>query len=273
MNQNKTTAKKRLTKKDIYARYGIEYDGNGHIYHNVLGWIPCVLIDGNEKIGKGVWHFSTLPTNDEYTFIVNGIEYTEKGTCPCHCVGCYATVGNYRYESTITSNGIKTWLVRHDIDFLYRAISAQIKADKIRLLRVHASGDFCSEQYINMWKRISTENGNVTMWTYTKNPIAENAFDDIQNFNVVKSVIAGKGFNFGHCDYILALYEYLKSLDKKVYICRCGIDKNQHCVNCSHCATSDYVLFIEHSTEYKAEKDPLFPILKALIESQNGQAA
>ena len=86
--------------------------------------------------------------------------------------------------------------------------------------------------------------------------------------NVVKSIIPGKGFNFGHCDYILGLYEFLRKTGKKVYICKCGIDKNQHCVNCGACRTCDYVLFLEHSTEYKAENDPLFPVLKGIVESQ-----
>ena len=32
--------------------------------------------------------------------------------------------------------------------------------------------------------------------------------------------------------------------------------------------SNKYVLFVEHSTEYKAEKDPLFPVLRAVVESQ-----
>jgi hypothetical protein len=96
----------------------------------------------------------------------------------------------------------------------------------------------------------------------------ENLFDDTPNGNIVKSVINGIGFNFGHCDYIISTYKKLKSMNASVYICRCGIDKNQHCENCKHCVTSEFVLFIEHSTEYKAEKDPMYSELKALIELQ-----
>ena len=66
----------------------------------------------------------------------------------------------------------------------------------------------------------------------------------------------------------LAEYKALKAIGKNVYICRCGIDKNQHCTNCTACSKNDFVLFIEHSTEYKAEKDPLFPVVKELIENQ-----
>ena len=49
----------RITKKDIYSKYGIEFDGQ-HI-SGPAGRIPPVMVDGNSKIGKGVYHFSMLP--------------------------------------------------------------------------------------------------------------------------------------------------------------------------------------------------------------------
>ena len=91
---------------------------------------------------------------------------------------------------------------------------------------------------------------------------------NFDNANIVKSVIPHIGVNYGTCEYILGAYETLKAAGLPVYICRCGIDKNQHCTNCKGCSVNKYVLFIEHSTEYKAEKDPLYPVLKAIIESQ-----
>ena len=148
---------------------------------------------------------------------------------------------------------------------------AQIEADGIKLCRIHASGDFFSVEYIDMWKRICKAFPNTAFWTYTKNPIAESAFDGIDNINVVKSIIKGFGFNFGHCGYIMQVYKALQEKGIPVYICRCGIDKNQHCTNCKGCSKNEFVLFVEHSTEYKAESDPLFPVLRDLIESQAKQ--
>lgn len=259
-----------MNKKEIYASYGIEYK-NGKIFHPILGWIPELLVDGNSKIGKGVYHFSTLPTNRTFIVTINNIEYELKGTCPCTCQGCYATTGNYNYPSVVVSLGVRTWLVYNDIFFLKSCIIAQIKINNIQFIRIHASGDFCSDEYIEAWKYIATNCPETTFWTYTKNANAEDMFNDIENGNIVKSVIKGKGFNFGHCGYILSLYDYLTSLGKSVYICRCGIDKNQHCTNCKGCSNHEYVLFIEHSTDYKAEDDPLYPVLKKLIEDQEQQ--
>lgn len=257
----------KANKKTVFEKYGIKYE-NGKIFHSVFGFIPLLLVNGNTKLGKGVYTFSTLPTNKVFKAVINGVEYIEKGTCFCSCEGCYATKGNYNFPSVVKSLLIKTWLVRHDMDFVKRAIMAQIESENIKMLRIHASGDFFSIAYVAMWAEIVKAFPACLFWTYTKVAFAESAFDEYKNANIVKSCIHGIGFNFGHCGYILKVYETLKSMGKAVYICRCGIDKNQHCTNCRGCAENEFVLFIEHSTEYNAEKDPEFEKLKAVIENQ-----
>lgn len=218
------------TKANIYNQYGIQYDAaQNKVYHNYFGWIPALLINGNDKLGKGVWTYSTLATNKHYQVTLDTVNGPEQfditGTCPCHCTGCYATKGRYTFDNVIQSNARKTWLARFDLDFMVRAIIAQVKADRITICRIHASGDFCDAAYIDAWRRIVKECPDTIFWTYTKNIQAENAFNDLSNINVVRSIIPGIGFNFGHCDYIIKAYNALKTIGKKVYICRCGIDK------------------------------------------------
>lgn len=96
----------------------------------------------------------------------------------------------------------------------------------------------------------------------------ETLFDDLKNANIVKSIIPSIGFNFGKCEYIINAYFTLKTMGKSVYICKCGIDKNQHCENCGVCAAYEYVLFLEHSTDYKAEADPLYSKLCEIVNNQ-----
>lgn len=258
-------------KKEIYAEYGIEYE-NGKIFAPLFGWINPLLVDGNAKLGKGVWTFSTLPGTMIYDVVINGKSYAVKGTCVCNCKGCYAMTGFYNMPGVKAANAMKTMIARSFVDFMRRAITAQIKADNIKLCRLHASGDFFSAEYISAWQEIVKACPECLFWTYTKSADAVNAFDDFDNANIVKSIIPGRGFNFGHCDYILRVYRELKAAGNSVYICKCGIDKNQHCTNCKGCATHDFVLFIEHSTAYKAENDAAFPELKAIIESQSENA-
>lgn len=261
------------TKKAIYAAFGIEYN-NGKINYPVFGWRPALLINGNDKLGKGVYTFSTLPTNRLYTLEYHGETITEKGTCACTCkdengvITCYACAGHCARYSVRLSWLIKSFLCRNYPEFVENAIKAQIKADKIKICRIHASGDFFSRDYLELWRRIIRENVDCVFWTYTKIAEYETAFDEFPNANIVKSIVPGYGFNYGTCEYILRVYKALKAIGKSVYICRCGIDKNQHCTNCHHCAECEYVLFIQHSTAYNAEKDPAFDELKKVIESQ-----
>ena len=256
-----------MNKSAVYKESGIEYKA-GKIL-SPIGWINPLLVDGNTKIGKTVYHFSTLAGNKEYTANINGEKIQVMGTCSCTCENGYCTKGNYNYQSVIDALAIRTIIAREYTDFCLVAIMAQIKADDIKTVRIHATGDFFSRDYLEMWKKIVKENPGVTFWTYTKEYGAEKAFDSFENANIVKSNVLDIGYNFGHCDYIIRLYKFLKGMGKSVYVCKCGIDKGHHCSNCTACAKCEYVLFLEHSTSYKAEKDPLYPVLVDLINSQD----
>lgn len=243
------------SKRAIYQSWGIEYK-SGKILHDGK-WIPELLKEGNSKVGKTVWTWSMLPGKE--------------GTCVCDCIGCYAETGFYNMPSVKASLTANMLLVETDIDFFYRAISAQLETIGSGTVRIHAAGDFAtknSAEYAATWHRIVKENPSFLLWTYTKVREYEHLFDDVPNGNIVKSVIDGIGLNFGHCDYIIETYKKLVAMGANVYICRCGIDKNQHCENCTHCATAEFVLFLEHSTAYNAMKDPRYSELVALIESQ-----
>lgn len=244
-----------MNKKAVYAKHGIQYK-NGKILWG-KEWVPELLKEGNSKTGKRVWTWSMLPGKE--------------GTCVCTCEGCYAMTGFYNMPSVKKALELNTRIVNEDIEFFYHAIMAQLEIIGSGEIRIHASGDFNTkrpEEYANTWEKIVSESPSFLFWTYTKVRKFESLFDGLKNGNIVKSIINGIGYNFGHCDYIIETYLKLKAMGAKVWICRCGIDKNQHCENCKRCATSDFVLFIEHSTEYKAEKDPRFAELKSLIDAQ-----
>ena len=260
---------KKLTKKQTYEKYGIQMEGDKLV--SPLGLINELLKEGNDKTGKRVWTFSILPGTGEFEMDINDYHIHTKGTCCCDCLGCYAKTGRYNQDNVIRSMIINTELVNHYIWFVRAAISAQLEYIGEGEVRIHAAGDFNTEnpeQYANMWFDIAEKFSTFLFWTYTKVKRFENLFDNLKNANIVKSVIPHIGVNFGHCDYIINAYYTLKELGKSVYICKCGIDKNQHCENCKVCATYEYVLFIEHSTSYKAEKDPLYNKLCEIINNQ-----
>lgn len=256
-------------KKAIYNKYGIEYK-SGKIL-SPIGYIPELLKEGNSKTGKAVYTFSLLPGNGVYEVDIFGKKYVVSGSCACNCSGCYAQTGFYKMNSVINSIAINTFLVNNYLDFVKNAIMAQLESMGRGEIRIHAAGDFNTkdpEKYAAMWYEIAKKNNAFRFWTYTKVKKFESLFDDLKNANIVKSVIPGIGFNFGHCDYIINAYYTLLDLGKKVYICKCGIDKQQHCEKCGICATYDYVLFLEHSTSYKAENDPLYSKLCEIVNNQ-----
>lgn len=257
------------TKKAVYARHGIEFK-DGKIV-SPIGNICELLKEGNEKTGKTVWTFSLLPGTDEFSINVNDNLICVKGTCICDCIGCYAKTGHYRQSTAIRSMVINTYLVNNHIKFVKACITAQLEYIGSGEVRIHAAGDFNTvnpDEYAQMWHDIASEYSTFLYWTYTKVKRFETLFDDLKNANIVKSIIPEIGINYGHCDYIINAYYTLKSMDIPVYICKCGIDKTQHCEKCSVCATYKYVLFVEHSTGYKSEQDPLYTKLCEIVNNQ-----
>ena len=121
-----------------------------------------------------------------------------------------------------------------------------------------------------MWYDILKQFPNVKAWTYTK--VKENdeirMLNSLPNMNIVKSIIQGCGFNYGHVAYIANMFYRLKRLGKSVYICRCGIDDSQHCSDCDGCREHEYVLFLEHSTDYNARADYGYNKIVELINNQ-----
>lgn len=265
----KTTTTKSTTKSAIYAAHGITYKGG--MILSPIGYIPELLKKGNTKTGEAVFTWSVLPGTESYNLTIGGQDIAVSGTCACNCVGCYAQTGFYKMKNVVRSLAVNTYLVNNHLSFVKEAISAQLETLKRGEIRIHAAGDFKTndpEAYTEMWRTIAEEYRTFRFWTYTKIRKFESLFDGLKNANIVKSIIPSVGVNYGHCDYIINAYYTLRELGKSVYICKCGIDKTKHCENCGICATYDYVLFLEHSTAYKAEEDPLYEKLCEIVNNQ-----
>lgn len=220
-----------------------------------------LLVNGNAKIGKNVYHFSTLPTCE------NG------GTCFYTCEGGYCTKGNYNFKSVKAALALRTEIVRNDLQFFINEITREIVLHKIQFVRIHATGDFFSGEYTNAWFEIASKCPNTKFWTYTKSfghgfDNELNKLNGLPNVNIVESIVPGCGFNFGHADYILDTYYKLVSNGETPYICKCGIDDSVHCNDCHKCSENKFVLFVEHSTGYKVETDPKYNELVNLVNNQ-----
>ncbi len=249
-----------MTKKDIYKLYNIEYQ-NGKIKAPNGEFINPLLKTGNGKTGKSIFTYSQLAGARIWSTAYGEI----KGTCAGNCPNCYACTGRYNMDNVKDCNALHTLITRSYIDFKKRAIIAQIKADHISIVRVHASGDFDSIEDVKAWLEISAACPDTFFYTYTKRPWQEiEVLNKCHNFNIVPSLICGR-VNFGPCSELLEL----KAMVPNSYICPCGFDDSMHCENCKACATKEHVIFLLHSTpDYNGPDDPLYSELKKMVFNQ-----
>lgn len=249
--------------REIYKSYGIETLGDKLV--SPIGLVTPILQEGNSKTGKLVMTFSKLAGTRLWETSYGIVS----GTCAFNCKGCYAQTGFFLTPSVKDALAIRTVLMRRYKTWLFYAICAQteILGEDFEL-RISASGDLEDEEEAEFWRQIIRRYPKlIATWTYTKRKELEPAFDEFENANIVRSLYKGR-FNYGTILYILELYVEMVLDGETPYICRCGIDKKQHCQGCHKCSKNKYVLFIEHSTKYKAEEDPLYDFVTRIINLQ-----
>lgn len=269
-----------MTKKDIYAKYGIPYKKEGkkeYLYCEPLKkWITRPLpYASNKKVGNAyTWSIAhgseTVNINDEKTLDAvkdvmknAGIE-SIRLSCPMHCKGCYCDGGCYNFPRNKAAAMEKLILAMFHTEWLEKAISAQIEADKVKLCRIHAQGDFTvigmdgtNKAYVHMWERIARRFSSVVFWTYTKDSRALKVFRGVANIFITPS-ITPRGINYGTCAELLKMHRALVEMGYKVHICACGTPYEKHCADCETGCKAigkecDFVLFIKHSAgNYKA---------------------
>lgn len=250
----------KTTKKAIYNAYGIEYK-NGKILSPAGEWINPLLKKGNSKVGDAVYTYSQLAGNELWQTKYGVVS----GTCCCQCEHCYACTGFYLMTSVKNALALHTIITRKNLEFKKAAIIAQIKADNISIVRIHAAGDFDSIDDVNAWIDIVNACENTLFWTYTKREWPEiDILNSLSNINIVPSIVCGR-LNYGTCFELLEL----KKAIPDAYICPCGFDENMHCDSCKACATKKHVIFLLHSTpDYNAVDDPLYTFVKREFEKQ-----
>jgi hypothetical protein len=94
---------------------------------------------------------------------------TGKIVCPFakDCIKfCYAQKGAYNFGNVKPLFEQRYNLTKSNV--FIKAINESIKVKKVDVLRIHDSGDFYSNEYINKWLTIAKENKNVIFYAYTK---------------------------------------------------------------------------------------------------------
>lgn len=90
-------------------------------------------------------------------------------TCPnaAACIeGCYARMGAYTFGNV---KPVFEWRLECTFKPEFAAmIQAEITKKRVERVRIHDSGDFYSQEYLNKWIAIANVNPNVEFYAYTK---------------------------------------------------------------------------------------------------------
>lgn len=90
-------------------------------------------------------------------------------TCPnagACAKGCYALAGAYRFSNV--AQAFERRLAATQSDLFIDAMLSDIDKQKAERIRIHDSGDFYNEEYLDRWLKIMRARPNVEFYAYTK---------------------------------------------------------------------------------------------------------
>jgi len=189
-----------------------------------------VLQAGNKKLSRDILIFNLPP-----------------GKSCLNCKECYKTCyarKAYRqYPNVKISWNYNLELAKNDPDKLFNSIVNQLKSTKKNIIRIHSSGDFFSQDYIDLWEKIIKSFPDKRFYVYTKvNKLLD--FSNIRklnNFNLIKSFIDGH-LNYGSIDYCNKLVK-----NHGAFLCPATKGKAIACgQDCNYCINNSRPVFIEH---------------------------
>lgn len=189
-----------------------------------------VLQAGNKKLSRDILIFNLPP-----------------GKSCLNCKECYKTCyarKAYRqYPNVKISWNYNLELAKNDPEKLFNSIVNQLKSTKKDIIRIHSSGDFFSQDYIDLWEKIIKSFPDKRFYVYTKvNKLLD--FSNIRklnNFNLIKSFIDGH-LNYGSIDYCNKLVK-----NHGAFLCPATKGKGIRCgQDCNYCINNSRPVFIEH---------------------------
>ena len=198
-------------------------------YNSLFVGQPLVM--GNKKIEKNTGIFS----------IFNRITCLNCKDCVC---SCYANK-DLRYPTVYDRRLLYTNMAYTNTSYLESLLNKQIaKASKkgMEFVRIHESGDFFSQAYVDMWTRVLKNNPSVKGYFYTKVDNVFNFQDLCKYANMVHSILPDGSINYGSKEYVI---EKAKKYGFPICPFNAKDDKTK-CGNCTICMYSKHVLFYQH---------------------------
>ena len=163
-----------------------------------------------------------------------------KEVCNRRCAGCYSAREQIRFPSILTARENR-YSASLQSDFKTKVIS-EISAirTKPKYFRIHASGEFYSQLYVDNWVEISQAFPSITFYAYTKriNDFDFSALSALPNFVLINSLQFNK-----------LNYSKLEDAPKDVFLCPSykGATCGESCTYCqTKTAQANGVWFVKH---------------------------
>jgi hypothetical protein len=147
---------------------------------------------GNEKLNKpngGAYNIIGFGIPADYDYNRDGVMFN---TCPsalaCKAV-CYAKQGRYKMPNVANAR-LSNLYASLETSFVSDAVSDLTYHAKrgINVVRLHDSGDFYSQEYLDAWKKIATALPDMVFYAYTKSLHLDLYSDKPENFKLVQSL-------------------------------------------------------------------------------------
>lgn len=175
--------------------------------------IPALTQIGNSKLKEAGMLMFNMPAG--------------KAFCNRNCPGCYAVKEQVRFPKTFEAR-LRRYEAALEDDFADRIIlELKYMYTKPKYYRVHSSGEFISQRYVDDWVKIAKTFPDIIFYAYTKR-IKDFDFSILKilpNFILIDSLQHGR-INYGK----------LKDAPKGAFICPAQPKTGVVCgVTCNYC--------------------------------------
>ena len=190
-----------------------------------------LLVNGNKKL-KNMLVYSHTPI---------------KGCLDCSsCAStCYAVKSYRQYPNVKTAWDRNLDFAKNDVDTMAVHLYKQLKNTKQKVVRIHSSGDFISQAYVDMWADLVETFSHIKFDTYSKSTerFDFSRINSLPNFNLVNSILPNGAKNYGSLEYCNEAKDKFNS-----FICPATQKGSKVTCNdgCDYCVHSKNVVFIQH---------------------------
>ena len=208
-----------------------------HFVNDLNLYVGKVFHIGNTKLAKNIAIFSL---KEIFTCL----------DCKDCLKDCYAVKASKAYPTVNNHRWLITYMAINHLDILkswiYEELYKIAKNRKyVKYVRIHESGDFFNQDYLDMWYNVASMFPNFKFYFYTKSDkfLDFSKFVSLPNVNMVSSFLPDGSINFDDEPIITK-----KCHDMGVPLCPYGVngDYNVHCGECAICMRSSCVGFIKH---------------------------